>query len=264
MNYKTKPKDKMTEINTQTAKGENAVIEIEDVDYSELVGKPIKIRCQQFPGKVLQTKIVGVSGQSLLIDRSGSSGMVDQLINNQPVTIYIEYKGEPVSFESKINIPHKGRLQIPIVTNFVPELNREFPRIPLNISVRLACFNNLFISTGRLNKLKWIETMTHNISGGGILVQVPSELTNDFYMIINLELEKQAVPKLILGRVRHCYSSDDNKFAAGVQFITRENHRQLLPKELVRNLPTDLFKLSDQHRQRLAALLENNMEIELI
>ena len=232
-------------------------INVNKVDVADFVGRELKLRTEQFPGKLLDSKVVGVSGQSLLIDRSGGAGLVNELINNQKVVVYIEYKDEPVKLESRIIIPHRGRMQIPIDDNLVPEINREFRRVPLQIDTRLACFTSNYMSSTRLNKLKWISTTTNNISGGGILVQVPSELSEDFYMVINIEMDGIDLPRLILGRVRHCtHSSENNKFMAGVQFITRENYGKLVPRELIRNLPGALFDLKNDDRHKLAVHIE--------
>jgi hypothetical protein len=224
----------------------------------------LKIQSEQFPSKILKSKVVSVSNRAVVIDRSGSSGLVNELINNQPVLVYIDYRDEPVTFNSHIIIPHKGRMQIPLPSKLVPKITREFRRVPLALKVRLACFTGNFIASTRLNRLKWIETMTINISGGGVLVQVPSEVNEEFFMIIHLGLEEVELPRLLLARVRHCRLANGLKYLAGAQFIIREHHEKMLSKELIRNLPSALFDLKESGRQALAAYLEERNSMEII
>jgi c-di-GMP-binding flagellar brake protein YcgR len=243
---------------------EEAKINIEEVDAGNLIGQELKIQNEQFPGKILKSKVVGVSNDAVIIDRSGSSGLVNELINNQPVIVYLEYKDEPVSFNSRIIIPHRGRMQIPLPAQLIPTIAREFPRFPMVLNVKLACFSGNFIASTRLNKLKWIETTTINISGGGVLVQVPSALEEGFFMILHLGLEELELPRLVLARVCHCRLSGKFRYMAGVQFITRENYKDLISRELIRNLPPALFKLDNVARQELAAYLEDNNNMNIL
>jgi c-di-GMP-binding flagellar brake protein YcgR len=243
---------------------DKAVIEKERIDQSELVGRELKIKSEQFPGKALNSKVVGVSGDNLIIDRSGSGGLVDDLISNQDIMVFVDYKGEPVVFQSKIVSPAKGRLQIPLASKLIPEINREFERITLTTDIRLAYFNNTAISTTRLNKLRWIETNTVNISGGGMLVQIPANLDSDFYMILHLGLLNLDIPRLLVGQVRHSHLNDENKFNIGVEFIIRETFKKTLPRGLIRNLPQDLFSFDNRGRLAIAAFVKDKKKINRI
>ena len=64
-----------------------AVINGKDIDHSALVGRNIRLRTEQFPNRILDTRIVSVSRGNLIIDRSGSSGMINQLIGNQNIEV---------------------------------------------------------------------------------------------------------------------------------------------------------------------------------
>jgi c-di-GMP-binding flagellar brake protein YcgR len=231
------------------------VIDSKDMDFSELVGREVRMRTEQFPGKELTSKVLSVTDDNIIIDRSGSGGLVDELIHNQAVEIMVDYRGEPVIFNSKIAIPSKGKLKIPLAGKLFPVTNREFERIEADLGVRLTYFDDTSILTARLNKLKWIETRTINISGGGMLVEIPSNLTVDFYMILNLGLEGVDLPDLIVGSVRHSRPAMNNLFHIGVEFITRECYQYKLPKSMVRNLPPKLFDFDNKARDDLDIFL---------
>ncbi|MEW5924017.1 MAG: PilZ domain-containing protein [Candidatus Zixiibacteriota bacterium] len=230
---------------------ERAVIISTEIDSSELVGHQVQMRTDQFPGKILTTRIVGVSGGKLLMDRSGSSGLVGDLIHNQNVEVHLSYKGEPVVFCSKIAVPHKGKLQIPLADTIFPIVNRAFQRIDLEMDVNLACFDSANIAMVRLNRLRWFKTKTINLSAGGLLVELPLNLSEEYYMIVNLGIPEVDIPDLIVGRVRHCRPGRDNHFYAGVEFVIREYCHDTVPKSMIRNLPEKLFAFDKKSRENL-------------
>jgi len=127
--------------------------------------------------------------------------------------------------------------------------------------VRLAYFDNASISSARLNKLKWLETKTVNISGGGMLVEIPANLSAEFYMIFHLVLAGFELPSLLLGRICHCNLGKNNRYQTGVEFITREICRQKLPQVLVRNLPAKLFTYDCDNQKRLDSFLTQPLEV---
>jgi c-di-GMP-binding flagellar brake protein YcgR len=231
-----------------------AVIESKDIDHSALVGQNVRIKTEQFPGRLLDSRIVSVSGGNLIIDRSGTSGMVDQLIGNQNIEVTLEYKGEQVVFNSTISKPKEGRIQIPLAGSLIPGVNRRFVRVKLELGVRLAFFDNSGISSARLNKLRWFKTQTVNVGGGGMLVEIPVNLSNEFFMILHMELDDFDIPVLMLGDIRHCRAKNNNYYT-GVEFIIKENCIDKLPKLLVSNLPPGLFAFNSAMRENLAAFL---------
>ncbi|MFH2036172.1 MAG: PilZ domain-containing protein [Candidatus Zixiibacteriota bacterium] len=232
------------------------IIEKEAINRADFMGRELTIKSEQFPGRILTTKVVGIYGDCLLIDRSGSGGLVNELINNQKISVQVTYRGEPVIFESKIVSPMKGRMYIPISQQLIPKIFRAFERYSLMLDVRLAYFNNTGISTTRLNRLKWLETKTKNISGGGIMVNLPVDLTKDFFMILHLGWDHPDVPKLLLGQVRHSHQAG-NKFDVGIEFVIKETYRNNLPVSLIRNLPEKLFEFSDAGRKKMDNIIKD-------
>jgi len=231
------------------------LIDKEAINHNDFMGCELKIQSEQFPGILLTTKVVGIYEDNLLIDRSGSNGLVDDLINNQKILVHVVYKGEPVVFDSKIVSPMKGRMYIPLSQNLRPEINRAFERVALQTDVRLAYFNNASISTARLSHLKWIETKSINVSGGGVMVELPIDLTSDYYLIMHLGLNHHEIPQLLLGQVRHS-NSVGNKYSVGVEFIIKETYKSFLPMSLIRNLPKKIFEFGEIGRKKLDGIIK--------
>ncbi len=226
-----------------------------EIDYSRLVGREIKIRSEQFSGRILNAKVVAISDSNLIIDRSGSGGLVDQLITNQPVEISFNYKGEPVVFNSRISVPRVGRLQVPIAPDVTPQIKREFVRLEIPCDIRLAFCDETGIGVLQLSKLRWVKTNAINIGGGGILTEVPLFFSKDDYMILHLELEEMIVPQLMVGRIRHKQKGERNESHVGVEFIVREQCTERLPNTLLKNLPLKLFDFDEKMRSDLSAFL---------
>jgi c-di-GMP-binding flagellar brake protein YcgR len=233
------------------------------IDYTILVGKNIHLITEQFPGIKLSTKIVSISDNNLVLDKSGSSGKIGQLIHRQNIMVQFEYKSEQVSFGSTIGTTSEGRIQIPLASNVNSLVRRKFIRFDLEKDVRLTFFDEPGIRSARLSKLKWIETSTVNVGGGGVLVVVPIALKKNDYVIMNFAFEKFELPHLILGRVCHGYRNSTKKIVAGIEFITRENAVRMLSPGLIRNLPQAALLFEDGTGKELAGFLEENNRINM-
>jgi len=234
---------------------DNIILASNEVDFTELVGREIKFKTEQYSGRILTTRVVSVRDDSLIIDRSGSSGLVNQLIPNQKIEVDFVYKGQPVVFVSKIIVPREGRMQIPIASEVIPRLQREFMRLDLDKQVKLAIFDEIHISAARLNRLKWLETRMLNLSGGGMLVAIPGRIENDCYFIIHFKLENFELPNLVIARARHVRSGEGNYSDVGVEFIVREERRDKLPRSIIQNIPDVMFGLDKLKRDDLSEFL---------
>lgn len=228
------------------------------IDYSILVGKKIKITTEQFPGQVLISRIMSTSSKNLVLDKSGSEGKINQLIQKQNVNVQFEYKGQKISFTSSIVKSTGGRIIVPIIERLNPMVRRKFVRFDVDKMVRLTYFDERNIKSARLNKLKWFETTIANIGGGGVLTIVPSMLTDDNFVLMNMQMDDLDFPPLILGRVCHSERNDKKKIVTGVEFVTHENSGQIVSSSLIRNLPEAVF----QYNNRMASDLVKYLEID--
>ncbi|SYZ74251.1 hypothetical protein TRIP_C60521 [Candidatus Zixiibacteriota bacterium] len=234
---------------------ENIVISSVHIDYSRLVGREIHLRTEQFPSHLLATRVMALTDNYLVIDRSGSCGRIDQLVAGQKIEVLFDYKGEPVKFQSVLLIPRIGRLQIPIAGEVCPELQRQFLRLRMEHDVRLTFFDETNIGHVRLNKLKWLETSTVNIGGGGMLVRIPTFIGSEGYMALHLGLNEIELPTLLVGRIRHRQHPENTHNQVGVEFIIRESCAEKLPRNLIRNLPLKMFDFDKAGRMTLAEYL---------
>jgi hypothetical protein len=237
---------------------DSIIIDSRTIDYSRLVGREIKIRTEQFPGQLLSTRILAISENNMVLDRSGSCGRIDQLIGNQKIEVIFDYKGEPVAFTSRVLIPRPGRLCIPITGQVSPQVRRQFVRFEVAKDVRLTFFNESTIGSASLSRLKWLATSTANISGGGTLIKLSQSPLVDDFTVLHLALDEFALPRLLVGRIRHRQHGNDNQLHIGIEFIIRENCFEKLPRNLLKSLPLKLFSFDEKTRMELADYLANN------
>ncbi len=239
------------------------ILKSDVVDFSHLVGRELRILTEQYPGKTLISRVVSVTDKSLVIDRSGSNGLVDQLVNRQNIEVHFENKGQPVVLFSRITVPREGKVEIPFDEKIVPLMRRRFIRHDYGRDLRLTYFDLDFVKTVRLNKLKWFETAMLNIGGGGLLINMPTHLSQEHYLILNIELEEFELPRLILGRVRHCHS-DGHGNLTGVEFIVQEEFKNVVQPELLKNLSGTLFQFDRKLQVDLARHLEEKFRESVI
>ena len=226
------------------------------LDLSYLVGREINLFSEQCPGKEMKTRVVSTTGRQMLVDGVGRQNALENLVNNQHVVIQFQYKGQDVSVKAILRRTAGGRCTFHLDEKVVPLSQRRHRRIDLTTMVRLAPFPMSTFSRKNLARLRWIGTSTQNFSSGGALLDIPGYLHRDVFLLMNLNLKQDTFPALILGQVRHCHPTADNKFRVGVEFVTKETANRILPQTIARELPAVVFSYSAVDRERLNKIIQ--------
>ncbi len=216
-------------------------VDIARFDFSTLVGHKITLFADQFPGKPLASRIVVANGNTIAVDRSGAAGLIDNLVNNQPVVVQVQYKGEPVSVRATVRRTDGGGCKIYLGDTVVPLLRRRFRRLPLVRTVRFATLPMTTFSTKTLSMLRWVETDTVDVSGGGALIRFTSALEYPTYLFMNVACSEAGFPSLLLGQVRYSIAVETGRWHVGVEFIPRENRRKHFAFATIRQMPAAVF-----------------------
>jgi len=231
--------------------GEEVTFDTEKLDLSSLVGRPIVVYSEQFPGKPLKTRIIECSGQTISLDRGGAERNVDNLVNNQRVTIKFEYKGQTITAEALLKRHGGGKCRVMMGEKAIPLVRRRFYRAKLNLIARLAVLHAPSFHASKLKKLRWIEAESADISGGGILLDLTSRLEADTKLFVSVEHDKFEFPALMLGTVRHCSQPVTGHFYTGVEFLTPESAREAVPEATLAALPKTVLQFTSQLRAEL-------------
>ncbi len=221
------------------------------LDLSGLVGRDITLFTEQMPGKELRGRVVSVLDQQIHLDGQYRRTELDNLVNNQRVIIKFPYKGEAVSVRAVLRRSAGGRCYFVMEEKVMPLSQRRHVRVPVVKPVRLAPFPMTTFMKKSLPHLRWIETETVNVSSGGALIEIPSRLEREVYLILNIDLPTDLFPSLILGQVRHNYPSETGRFNTGIEFVVKETAKRIVPALTARELPGPVLQYSVHDRERL-------------
>lgn len=225
------------------------------LDLSGLVGREISVYSEQFPGKELKVRVVSVNGRQLHVESMRQS-VIENLVIKQTVILQFSYKGESISVRAMLYRSVGGRSYFELEEKAVPLSQRKHRRIAFSTPVRLAPFPINTFARRNLARLRWMATETTNFSSGGVMLEIPSYLEHGVYLLMNIALKSAVFPQLILGRVRHCHPTDNNRFRVGVEFLVKEAVNQVVPLTTARELPPVVMSYSVLDRERLNRLLQ--------
>jgi len=236
-------------------KPDSSVISLSTFEISTLVGREVLIFSEQFPGQPLTSRVVHASGTMISIDRQGSLGRVDSLVNNQRVVIQFEYKNQRVAVDTVLKRTSGGKCSLWLGDRVVPLVRRQFSRAPLVRLIKMAVLPINTFRADRLSSLRWVESDTLNISGGGVLVDLTSRLEKETCVLMNIELNEYDFPILLCGQVRHCYQGNDNHFMIGIEFVVKEEAESLFPRSIISRLPQAALRYTAAGRAEMNARL---------
>lgn len=245
---------------TENDCAEVAPFDSEQIDLSSLVGREVILYTEQFRGRSLKTKVVMVSGDVLSVDRSGGSGMIDCLINNQRAVVQFDYKGQRISVDARLKRTSGGKCSLALGAKMTPLSRRRFKRFDINRQVRCAVMHTSNFTAMDISRLRWIETESINFSSGGVLICLPKQLTRENYLLMNIVAEDFDFPALLVGQVRYSYPVDRFHYRIGNEFIIDEVKDQHFSLTAIKSLPAVIFQYTADQRSDLNKKLITQMQ----
>lgn len=242
----------MTTLNDVTALNEGRL------DVSSLVGREIALYSDQYPGRPLTGKILSANDSQVVVGRSAGDHLIDSLLGNQKLYVQFHYKGQRVSVGSRVTKAGGGRCVLILDEQIVPLTRRRFERLPTEDTLRMAVFPRSPIKNIKLESLKWVETPSVNVSGGGTGITYTGHLEQGTLMLLNLNSEELEFPTLMVGRVRHS-NPLDHGYYVGVEFIVNEEKEECMSRATVDRLPAAVFDYNKTKREKL-----NNRIVSLL
>ena len=125
------------------------------LDFSALVGNKLKMFSDQFPGQVLETKVVSYDEGRILAESGTRFENIDNLVSNQTVVIQFDNRGETISVKARFKRSGSGRCYLHLNPQATPLSQRRFVRLDLEIPVKLAAVSPRGFGKLELNKLRW-------------------------------------------------------------------------------------------------------------
>jgi hypothetical protein len=226
-------------------------IEIGRLELSCLVGQHIKIYSSQFPGKDLRPRVLSITENQILVNSAGDAELLNSLVNNQTVIMQFPYKGQTVAINAQLKRSDGGRCYFIFDEKATPLSQRKYRRISGDCAVKLAAFPTLTFTRKHASHLRWVETAAVNFSSGGVLVELPTLLEPDAKLLLNVGISNELFPPLVLAKVRHGYSHQENRFRIGAEFLVRENISRQLSDAVIRQLPAVVVQYTARDREKL-------------
>ncbi len=226
------------------------------LELTRLVGQSVKLYSKQFPGRTLRSKVLSAGNHRILVKSGGPSDLLISLVNHQKVIVQFPYKGQEISVNARLKRSDGGRCYFEFDERAVPLSQRRFLRLRRDCLVKLAAISVKANYRQKLSNLRWVESNTDNFSSGGLLLNVPGFLENGVTLLLNVDIEDDLFPPLVLGRVRYCYQDEEAGFKAGVEFLVKDMVNRLLPRSVLGQLPTIVLNYSVTAREKLNRKLQ--------
>lgn len=237
-----------------TGKGMHAAaaeFNLPHLDVSHLTGHTICLFSEQFPGKPINCRVSKARRREIELDHALSEGAIENLVNNQTIVVLIPFEGQDIAIRAILRKTDGGQCVLKLDKHAVPLSQRRFERFEFHWNIKLATYPLAGSRPRNLTDLRWFETESINLSGGGALIVLPGFLNQGVTVLVNLEAPKISLPTILLGQIRHCYKLADLRFLAGIEFMTEEKGKRIVPADRRSILPASVFEFTSLDRERI-------------
>ncbi len=228
-----------------------AAIDAFRVDLTLLAGREATLYTEQFPGQPLKATIALANDREVHIDRGTSAHAIDNLASGQKVVVRVGYKGQHLSLPAVLNRVDGHRYRIALGKKLLPLTRRKYARIDYRSPVKLALMSATTFQRSRLGRLRWLETVTINISSGGSLIDFNTCLVNPTYLFFHLQSLDFSFPSLLLAQVVYSLPLEDAGFRVGLRFIVKEAQPRHFPPATIKELPPVVHEYGEAKRTEL-------------
>ncbi len=250
----------MTDTPTEKRTGEKSLLDTLQMDLSLLVGHEIVIFSDELENQSIRNKIIMASDRTLSLDRGTSAGLINRLTNDQKVSVQFDYKGQRMSVDANFRRSEGGRCTISLEKRAVPLMRRRFRRFACTMPVRCAVVPAPALAASRLQQLRWMLTDSLNISSGGIQILLPTMISADTYIFVNLPSDDFDFPSLLIGQVRYSHPMENYSYSIGIEFITSEQRDKHFSPAVLERLPRVVFQFTQSKRTQLDKKISARMQ----
>ena len=232
-----------------------------ELELSTLVGREILIQSAEIQSNSLYSKVVMVHGNSIAIDKGGDDPGLVAIQNKQNIIVQFDYKGQRVSAKAKLFRTQGGRSTIILDEQVIPLSRRMFKRYNIHCNVRCAILPTQRIIESNISKLRWLQVEAVNISSGGILLPIPSKITDKTFLLVNIGLENPILPNLLISQVKHSSTVNNFNYLVGLQFIINEKKEEYFSDLVIKKLPPKTLEYTIKKRNQFDKFLLENLSL---
>lgn len=228
-------------------------------DLSSLVGREITIISEQITSTPIKTKVVHASDTVLSIDRSGYEGQLDLLNNGDRVIVQFTYRKQRIATYATISRSLTGRCNLTLSDHVEPLSRRQFKRYKTPRNVVCAILPQTNLSREKIARLRWIKTDSVNFSSGGMMIKLPSQLTEETYLLMHVTTDDKDFPDLIIGQARYSIPAENYMHHVGVKFLVKEQKEKHFPPLILKKIPPKAFEYTTEKRNKLEKKLSETI-----
>jgi c-di-GMP-binding flagellar brake protein YcgR len=135
---------------------------------------------------------------------------------------------------------------------------RRFVRLDKLIRLKYASLSRPISQPVNPTFMPLIASRSINLSAGGMLMTLESDLSTDDILLLSLETGGfQKLPSLMLGACRHTGKPNNINRVAGIEFILQEDLPRYLSHEEIKMIPDAAMVFNDQMQNELVAEIFN-------
>ncbi len=230
-----------------------------DLELSTLVGREVLVLSSLFKNNSLYSKVVMVHDNIISLDWGHENDEVVQITKDQEIVVQFDYKGQRLSAKAKLFKTTSGRYNIVLNETVIPLSRRMFKRYNCKYQVRCAIFPIQRIAESNISKLRWLQVEAINISSGGILLPIPSKITDNTYLLLNVDIDNPYLPNLVIGQVKHALSTNNYNYQVGTQFILHEHKENYFSSLTLKKIPSKALEYTIKTRNLFDKFLLKNL-----
>ncbi len=224
---------------------------------NDFIGNQISISIEQLRGGPINAIVKEVVKNRLKLELVGDATAISQFSVEQEVITRFEFKNQQLSVNGRVYL-QDDEYFLELGSVFIPTNRRRFTRYNRSFSVKCAALPQQNSNPTRVNRLRWEETDSLNISCGGIMIKLPTELNNESYLMLNIEATDLGFPSLMIGQVRYSIATDDIDYNIGIEFIPSEHKEKHFPSMKIKRLPREAFTFDVEKRKNIELILKDN------
>ena len=202
---------------------------------------------------VYVSRIEDIGNDFIIASRPDFVGGTGLLRDNSQV--YVQYKKPDALYRFAANLKllpgHiDGMVRLSSLGEIERVQRREFVRIEKGINLKYSVLKSS-TSGFLLDQLTWHKSRSRDISAGGILIKVNSDIKEgDIFLIRINEYDVMGIPRFICAVCRRKITIDDFEYA-GMEFIPRNDLAMHFRPEEAKRLPSSAKRFDDKIQNKM-------------
>lgn len=224
-----------------------------------LIQQDIIIRCSEDNvGDVYTARVLVVDGKRLRISLPRRITGHGYLRSSCPVSLIFVLGKQLYNCPADYLADEQRTRELVVNGEIKRTTRRDYLRHSVKIHAVYVPVSNFSLARGQFASIQWKKSMTLDLSGGGVLLQIALQAPVDSYLLLKLGIPAFGEPFFVFGQVRWSGLSDarGKLFLCGVRFIRSEELPDHFSKRSLSDLPEKMLQFDKNLQKKLEAHLK--------